>query len=127
LVWLLVGVSGLVGSVPAVVFVLVEQLEGVGGLGEDAEGFGAAHLHRVWVALLGKDVGDPINGGFEPDGIPGGGSGDDHLQPVFRAAAQLHEPLLCCRGGALFRTGRVGLNDRGIDKGLQPAEGHRAQ
>jgi hypothetical protein len=101
-------------------------LEGVGGLSEDADGFGAAHLHRVWVALLGENVGDPIDGGFEPDGIPGGGPSDDHLQPVFRAAAQLHESFLCRRGGALLGAGRVGPDDRRIDQGLQPAEGHRA-
>jgi hypothetical protein len=55
--------------------VLVEQLEGVGGLGEDADGFGAAHLDRVGVALVGEDVGDSVDGGFEPDGITGGGRG----------------------------------------------------
>src|SRR5687768_9910003 len=67
---------------------LAQQLEGLGGLGEDADGFGAAHLDWVGVALPGEDVGDPVDGGFEPDGVPGGGSGDDQLQAGFGCAAQ---------------------------------------
>ena len=40
-------IGGLVGSVPVVVVVSAEQLEGLGGLGEDADGFGAAYLDRI--------------------------------------------------------------------------------
>jgi hypothetical protein len=54
-------------------------------------------------------------------GIPGGGSGDDQFQPVFGVAAEPHEPLLCCSGGLLFGTGRVGLVDGGVEEGLQPS------
>src|SRR5688572_9355907 len=56
-VWFAVGDAGLVvfggflgriggfgGSVPLVVLMHAEQLQGVGGLGEDADGFGAAYL-----------------------------------------------------------------------------------
>ena len=73
---------------------LAEQLEGLGGLGEDADGFGAAYICWVFIALPGEDVGDPVDGGFEPDGIPGGGPGNDHLQAVFGVAAEPYEPLL---------------------------------
>jgi hypothetical protein len=42
-------------SVPVVVvLVVVEQLEGLGGLGEDADGFGAAYVDGVVVALPGR-------------------------------------------------------------------------
>jgi hypothetical protein len=37
---------------------LAEQRQGLGGLGEDADGFGAAHIHGVVIALPGEDVGD---------------------------------------------------------------------
>ena len=72
------GVLGWVGgSVPIIVLVLVEQLEGLGGLGEDAEGFGATYLNGVGVALVSQNVGDAVDGGFEPDGITGGSPGND--------------------------------------------------
>jgi hypothetical protein len=74
--------------------VVVEQLEGLGGLGEDADGFGAAYVAGVVVALPGEDVGDPVDGGFEPDGVTGGSAGDDHFQAVFAVAAEPHEPFL---------------------------------
>jgi hypothetical protein len=45
--------------------ILAQQLEGLGGLGEDADGFGAADIDWVGVALPGEDVGDPVDGGFE--------------------------------------------------------------
>src|SRR5688572_32188204 len=92
------------GSVPVVVLVLVEQLQGLGGLGEDADGFGAPHLNLIGVALAGEDVGDSVDSGFEPDGIPGSGAGDDQFQPVFGVTAQPDEPLLRGSGGLLFRT-----------------------
>ena len=37
---------------------LAQQPKGLGGLGEDADGFGAAHIDWVGVALPGEDVGD---------------------------------------------------------------------
>jgi hypothetical protein len=82
------------GSVPVVVLVLAEQLEGLGGLGEDADGFGAAYICWVVIALPAEDVGDAVDGGFEPDGISGGGAGDDYLQAVFAVAAEPDEPFL---------------------------------
>jgi hypothetical protein len=42
----------------------------------------------------GEDVGDAVDGGFEPDGISGGGPGDDYLQAVFAVAAEAYEPFL---------------------------------
>ena len=80
-------------------------------MSQDANGFGAAYLHGVGVALPGENVGDPIDGGFEPDRIAGGGPRNDQLQAVLRLAAEPHEPLLGGVGGALFGTGRVSLND----------------
>jgi hypothetical protein len=74
--------------------VLAEQLEGLGGLGEAADGFGAAYVDGVVIALPGEDVGDPVDGGFEPDGVAGGGAGDDYLQAVFAVAAEPDEPFL---------------------------------
>jgi hypothetical protein len=61
------------------VLVLAQQLQSLGGLGEDADGFGTADVHRILIALLGEDVGDSVDGGFEPDGITGGGPGNDQL------------------------------------------------
>jgi hypothetical protein len=61
--------------------------------------------------LLAEDLSDPVDGGFEPDGIAGGRPGNDQLQAVFGRAAQPHEPLLSGGGGLLFGTVRVSLND----------------
>src|SRR5688572_11256158 len=107
-------ILGFGGSVPVVVLVLVEQLEGSGGLGEDADGFGASHFHGVLIALVGEDVGDAVDGGFEPDGIPGSGSGDDEFQSVFGVTPEPDEPLLRGSGGLLFRPVGVGLIDGGV-------------
>jgi hypothetical protein len=63
-------------------------------LGEDADGFGAAYVDGVVVALPGEDVSDPVDGGFEPDGVTGGGPGDDHFQAVFAGAAEPHKTFL---------------------------------
>ena len=81
------------------------------GLGEDANGFGAAHLNRIRVALVGEDVGDPVDGGFEPDGITGGGAGNDEFEAMFGVAAEPDEPLARSSGGLLFSTDWVGLVD----------------
>jgi hypothetical protein len=104
------------------VLVLVEQLEGLGGLGEDADGFGAAHLNGVGIALVGEDVGDSVDGGLEPDGIAGGGAGDDQFQSVFGVAAEPNKPFLGC--GLLFGAVRVGMVDGCLQKSLQPAPRH---
>ena len=100
--------------------VLAEQLECVGGLGEDADGFGTPYLNWVGVALAGEDVGDSVDGGFEPDGITGGSAGDDQLQPMLGVAAEPHEPFPSSGGGPLFGTHRVSLDDLGFQQGVQP-------
>jgi hypothetical protein len=92
-------------------------------LGEDADGFGTADIHRITIALAVEDVGDSVDGGFEPDGVTGGGPGDDQLQAVFTVAAEPNEPFLGSHGGLLFRTHRVSLDDLGVQQGLQPAHG----
>jgi len=89
-------------------------------LGEDADGFGAAYVYWVVVALAGEDVGDPVDGGFEPDGITGGSAGDDHFQAVFARPAEPDEPFLRGQGGPLFGADRVGLIAGGLDQGVQP-------
>jgi hypothetical protein len=43
-------ISGFGRSVPVVVLMLTKHVQGFGGLGEDAEGFGATHI-RVAVAI----------------------------------------------------------------------------
>ena len=106
---------------------LAEQLQGLGGLGEDADGFGAAYLNRVGVALLGEDVGDSVDGGFEPDGITCGGAGDDQFQPMLAVAAEPHEPFARGCGGLLFGADRVSLDDFGFQQGLQPPPRHCTQ
>ena len=45
--WFCLRIGGLGWSVPVVVLVSAEQLEGLGGLGEDANGFGAAYLDWI--------------------------------------------------------------------------------
>ena len=92
-------------------------------LGEDADCFRAAYVDGVVIALPGEDVGDPVDGGFEPDGITGGGAGDDYLQPVFAVAAEAHKPFLGSEGCLLFGAERVGFDDRGLEQGVQPAPG----
>ncbi len=114
----LLGIVGFGRSVPVVVLLLAEQLQSFGGLGEDADGFGATHLNRIGVASPGQDVGDPINGGFEPDRITGSRPGNDQLQPVLGGTAEPHEPFLRRRGGLLFGTNRVGLIDGRLQQGL---------
>jgi hypothetical protein len=104
-------VGGFAGSVPVIVLVLAEQLQGVGGLGEDADGFGTADVYRIKIALPGEDVRDSVDGGFEPDGITGGGAGNDQLQPMLTVAAEPNKPLLGGRGGSLFGADRVRLID----------------
>ena len=113
--------GGFGGSVPVVVLVLTQQLQGLGGLGEDADGFGAAHVDGVVIALFGEEVGDPVDGGFEPDGISGSRSGNDQFQPVCGAAAQPDEPLLRGVSRLLFGTVGVGVVNGGLKQGLQPA------
>jgi hypothetical protein len=71
--------GGFFGSVPVVVLMVIEKLEGFGGLGEDADGFGATDIDGVGLALPTQNLSDPVDGGFEPDGIPGGGPGNDQL------------------------------------------------
>jgi hypothetical protein len=88
------GAAGVDRSVPVVVLVTTKQFERLGGLGEDADGSGAAHIHRVGVTLAGEDVGYPVHGGFEPDRIAGGGAGNDQLQTMLGGAAEPHEALL---------------------------------
>jgi hypothetical protein len=75
--------------------------------------------------LLGEDVGDPVDGGFEPDGITGGGAGNDEFEAMFGVAAEPDEPLARSSGGLLFGTDRVGLDDLGFEQGLQPPPGQR--
>jgi hypothetical protein len=93
-IWFVGEIGWFVRSVPVVVLVLVEQRQGLGGLGEDADGCGAAYICWVIIALPVEDVGDAVDGGFEPDGVPGGGAGDDHFQAVFAVAAESDEPFL---------------------------------
>ena len=76
---------------------------------------------------LAEDVGDPVDGGFEPDRIAGGGPGNDQLQAVLRGAAEPHEPLLGGVGGALFSTVRVSLNDGCLQQGLYPTPRQRTK
>ena len=104
---------------------LTQQLQGLGGLGEDADGFGAAHVYGVVIALFGEEVGDPVDGGFEPEGITGSRSGNDQFQTVFGAAAKPHEPLPGGGGGLLFGAIGIGLVDGGLKQGLQPSPRHR--
>ena len=103
--------AGFSWSAPLVVLVLAKQLEGFGGLGQYADRFGAAYLHSVGVALPTKNVGDPVDGRFEPDGIPGVRAGDDQLQPMLIAAAEPPEPLRCSRNGTVLSADRIGLDD----------------
>ncbi len=107
--------------------VLAQQLQCLGGLGEDADGCGAAYVRGVGVALRGEDLSDPVDGGFEPDGITGGGAGNDQLQSVLGGAAEPHEPVLGCRSGFLFSAVWIGLVDRRLQQGLQPAPRHRTK
>jgi hypothetical protein len=75
-------------------------------LGDNLDRLGAAYLDGVGVALSGQDVGDAVDGGFEPDRIPGGSPGNDQLQAVFGFAAQPHKPFLGGRRGPLFGSPR---------------------
>jgi len=107
-------VGGFGGSVPVVVLMCAQQLQRFCGLGEDADGLGSAHLHRVGVALAGEDVGDAINGGLEPDRIAGSGAGNDQLQTMLGSATEPHEALLRSQCGLLLGADRVGFDDLGL-------------
>src|SRR5207342_2136431 len=104
-----------------------EQLQCQGGLSQNADGFGAAYLNGVGVALVSQNVGDAVDGGFEPDGITGGRSGNDQLQPMLGAAAKPDEAFLCCCGCLLFGADRVSGDDGGFQQGLQPSPCHCAE
>jgi hypothetical protein len=71
--------------------------------------------------VVGEDVGDSVDGGFEPDRITCGGAGNDQFQPMLAVAAEPDEPLARGCGGLLFGADWVGL-----EQGLQPAPRHRA-
>ena len=58
------------------------------------------------VAVVGEDVGDSVDGGFEPDRVSGGGAGDDQFEAVFGGAAEPDKAFLCGGCGCLF--GSVG-------------------
>ena len=79
------------------------------------------------VAVVGEDVGDSVDGGFEPDRVSGGGAGDDQFEAVFGGAAEPDETFLCGSFGVLFGAIGVSLDDCGLEQGLQPAPRHRAQ
>ena len=115
------------GSVQVVVLMLMQQPQCFGRLGENANRLGPPYVGGVGVAVVAENVGDPIDGGFEPKGIASGSAGDDQLEAVLGCAAESHEAFLRRRGSPLFRGFRVGVNDRGLHQGLQPAEGDRTQ
>ena len=121
------GSSRFGGSIPFVALMFTQQLQCSGGLGEDADGFGAAHLHRIAVALQGEDLGDSVDGGFEPDGIAGCRPSNDQLQPVLGCPAKSHKPFLRSQCGPLFGANRVSLDDLGLEKSFQPAPRHCTQ
>ena len=110
--------GGFGGSVPVAILMATQQFERLGGLGEDADGFGAAHLDGVGVALPGQDVGDPVDGGLEPDRITRIRAGDNQLQAVLAATAEPHEPLLGSESGLLFGADRIGFDDLRVQQGL---------
>jgi len=112
-------IIGFGGSVPVIVLVLAEQVEGLGGLSQNPDRFRTAHLNFIGITLPGENVRDPINGGFEPDRIACCGAGNDQFQPVLTAAAEGDEPFLRRRGCLLLSAGRVGLIDGGLQQGLQ--------
>ena len=107
-----------------VVLMVAQQLEGVGGLGEDADRLGAADVDRVGVAVKAEDVGDPVDGGLEPDRIAGGGAGDDQFQPVLGDPAQPDEPFPRRQLRRRVRPGPVGVVDQPVHQVLQPAPRH---
>jgi hypothetical protein len=108
-------IIGFGGSVPLIVSMVAQQPQRLGGLGEDADGLGSAHLHRVVIALTVEDVGDPIHGGLEPDRVPSGRPGNDQLQPVLGVAAQPDKPLRGGCGGPLLGAVRIRGDDRRIE------------
>ena len=101
--WPLVKIIGFGGSVPIVVLMFTEQLQRFRRLGEDADGLGPADIDAIGVAFTAEDVGDPVDGGLEPDGIPGGGPGNDRLQSVLGLAAQPDETFPGSQCGSLLR------------------------
>jgi hypothetical protein len=98
---------------------LTQQPQRLSGLGQNPDRFGAADIDGIVIAVPGEDVGDPVDGGFEPDRIPSRSPGNDQLQAMLTAAAQPHKPFLRSSSGLLFGTVGVGLIDRRLQQGLQ--------
>ena len=65
------------------VLVVDEQLQRLGGSGQDADGVGSSGADWVGVAADSQDLSDPVDGRQKPDRIPGGCFGDNGFQSVF--------------------------------------------
>ena len=100
-----------------------QQVEGVGGGGQDGQGFGAAEVGGVGVALEGQDLGESVDDGDQVDDLAGGGAGDQGLQAVLVGLAGAHEPVQGGGLGAGLGGGGVGLDGLGLDQGQEPARG----
>jgi hypothetical protein len=66
----------------------------------------------VGVTLCCQDVGDPVHGCEEPDGITGGGFGHDGFQPIFGVEAE-HILGAAAPLGSFRSQCRVGVQDGG--------------
>jgi hypothetical protein len=104
---------------------LTQQPQRLSGLGQNPDRFGAADIDGIVIAVPGEDVGDPVDGGFEPDRIPSRSPGNDQLQAMLTAAAQPHKPFLRSSSGLLFGTVGVGLTPP--PAGFAVVPGHRTQ
>src|SRR3954454_10601859 len=91
------------------------------------ESFGATYIDRIGVALTLQDVGDAIDDGFEAGGVAGAGSGEDNFQAVFGAAAEPDEAFLSGRRGGVGGAVWVGLEDGGLQQGVQPGPRKRTK
>ncbi|GAA1427013.1 hypothetical protein GCM10009616_03060 [Microlunatus lacustris] len=100
------------------VLVVDQELQRGGRLGEQTDGLGPPHTDRVAITLDSEDVGEPVDGGHEPAGVPGGCPGHDGLQPVL-AGVDGHIPFGARALRTLGRQGGIGFEDSGGENPLE--------
>src|SRR5215218_9706398 len=79
--------AGWIGVAGRIVLVLDQQLQSLGGSGQNPDSPGPPGSDRIGVASDGQDLGDAVHRRQKPDGITCRSFGDNGFQPVFGVKA----------------------------------------
>ncbi|WP_371401391.1 hypothetical protein [Kribbella sp. NBC_00662] len=104
---------------------MAQELLGVAGVGDDADGVGAAVLEVARVAEGLEGVGDRGDGRVVPDDRGGGSLGEQGFVAVVVAAADEDAALVCCLGGLVAGQVGIGVESGRADDLVQPVRRDR--